>query len=434
MAVKKGPTKSISLIEAISIGIGGMVGGGIFAVLGLAIFFAKGGTPFAFLISGILALLTAYSYYKLSLAYPNTGGTVHFINIGFGKNIFSGSINNLLWISYIIMLSLYSTAFGSYAGHLFSITGNINIDQHIFISAIIIIATAINYYSVKVVGETEKYVVGLKVIILSLFVIIGGFGLMNSSYQMQLLPQHYSAATKLIAGGFVIFVAYEGFELIANTSPYIRNPQKNIRLAYLIAVVFVIVLYILIAIITVGSLSFSMISKSQDYVLAEAAKPFLGQTGFVIITIAALLSTFSAINATIYGSSRVNYELSEDDELPHEFTRMLWHQPVGLMVTSVLTLIVANTFNLESIATTGSIGFLVIFAMVNFVSARKSKEIHSSKSISYIGFGLCLIATLIMVFEHLNNNLTGTLIALGIVLFAFIVEIIYRLFFLKRKN
>ena len=377
-------------------------------------------------------MLTAYSYYKLSLAYPNADGTVHFMNIGFGKNIFSGSINNLLWISFIIMLSLYSTAFGSYAGNLFSITGNINIDQHIFISTIIIIATALNYFSVKVVGETEKYVVGLKVVILSLFVVIGGWGLMQSSYQMQLLPEYYSSATKLIAGGFVIFVAYEGFELIANTSPYIQNPKKNIRLAYLIAVVFVIVLYVLIAIITVGSLSFDMISKSQDYVLAEAAKPFLGQTGFVIITIAALLSTFSAINATIYGGSRVNYEMALDDELPNEFTRMFWKQPVGLMVTSVLTLIIANTFDLESIATTGSIGFLLIFAMVNFVSAKKSREINSSKIISYLGFGLCLIAVFIMISEQLKQNLRGTLIALGIVLFTFVVEVVYRVFFLKK--
>ena len=122
---------------------------------------------------------------------------------------------------------------------------------------------------------------------------------------------------------------------------------------------FVIVLYVLIAIITVGSLSFDKIATSEDYVLAEAAKPFLGQAGFVIITIAALLSTFSAINATVYGGSRVNYELAEDEELPHELTGMLWNQPVGLMITSVLTLVIANSFDLESIATTGSIGFLL---------------------------------------------------------------------------
>jgi len=426
--------KSISLLEAVSIGIGGMVGGGIFAVLGLAIMFARGGTPLAFLLSGIIAMLTAYSYSKLSIAYPNTGGTVHFINIGFGKNLFSGSINNLLWVSYIIMLSLYSTAFGSYASVLFSITGDTNLDQHIFLSLVIIIATTINYFSVKAVGLTEKYVVGLKLAILSLFVVLGGIGMTESHYVMQLLPEHYNTTTKLIAGGFVIFVAYEGFELIANTSPYIRNPKKNIRLSYLIAVVFVIVLYVLIAIITVGSLSFDKIATSEDYVLAEAAKPFLGQTGFVIITIAALLSTFSAINATVYGGSRVNYELAEDDELPHEFTGHLWKQPIGVLVTSVFTLIVANTFDLESIATTGSIGFLLVFAMVNFVSAKKSKEINSNKLISYLAFGLCILAMLIMISQQLKQNLTGTSIAIGIVAFAFLVEFVYRKFFKKKLH
>ena len=105
----------ISLRDAISIGIGGMVGGGIFAVLGLAVSIAHGGTPIAFIFAGLLALITSYSYVKLSLKYPDRGGTVKFINQGFGVSIFSGAINNLLWVSYIIMLSLYASAFGSYA-------------------------------------------------------------------------------------------------------------------------------------------------------------------------------------------------------------------------------------------------------------------------------------------------------------------------------
>lgn len=114
--------KKIGLKAAISISIGGMVGGGIFAVLGLAVSLAKGGTPIAFLFAGIIALITSYSYVKLSLAYPDRGGTVKFINQGFGKTIFSGGINNLLWVSYIIMLALYASAFGSYAPNLFELT------------------------------------------------------------------------------------------------------------------------------------------------------------------------------------------------------------------------------------------------------------------------------------------------------------------------
>ena len=109
----KPTNKKIGLLEAMSIGIGGMVGGGIFAVLGLAVSLSKGATPLAFLLAGLLALITSYSYIKLSLAYPDRGGTVKFINQGFGKTLFSGALNNLLWVSYIIMLSLYASAFGS---------------------------------------------------------------------------------------------------------------------------------------------------------------------------------------------------------------------------------------------------------------------------------------------------------------------------------
>ena len=93
-------SKKIGLKEAMSIGIGGMVGGGIFAVLGLAVSLGKGGTPISFLIAGIIALITSYSYVKLSLSFPDRGGTDKFINQGFGKGVFSGGINNLLWISY----------------------------------------------------------------------------------------------------------------------------------------------------------------------------------------------------------------------------------------------------------------------------------------------------------------------------------------------
>lgn len=168
-------SKKIGLKEAISIGVGGMVGGGIFAILGLAVLLAKGGTPIAFLLAGILALLTSYSYVHLSKKYPDRGGTVKFINQGFGRTIFSGAINNLLWISYIVMLSLYASAFGSYAPNLWEITQNKTINFHIYASAIIIIATAINYYSIAVVGKIESYAVAIKLIILIGFIAFGAY-------------------------------------------------------------------------------------------------------------------------------------------------------------------------------------------------------------------------------------------------------------------
>ncbi|MCR8666540.1 APC family permease [Aestuariibaculum sp. M13] len=417
---------SIGLKEAISIGIGGMVGGGIFAVLGLAVSLAKGGTPVAFLLAGLLALITSYSYVNLSKSYPDRGGTVKFINQGFGKSVFSGAINNLLWVSYIIMLSLYASAFGSYAPNLIVLTGNKTIDFHIYASAIIVIATAINYYSITIVGKIESYAVIIKLIILLSFIGIGAYGLFGNPNMEQLAINEWETPVKLFAGGMVIFVAYEGFELIANAAPDIVNPIKNIPKAYYYSVVFVIILYIIIAFVTVGSLPFKQIADAQDYALAEAAKPMLGKLGFSIITVAALISTFSAINASLYGGSRVNYEIAEDDELPHHFLSKFWNQPIGLLITSISTLVLVNLLKLESISTAGSVGFLLIFGVVNFVGYKLSKDINGNKVIPYAGFILCLIALFILISQQYQSNLAGVVIAIGIIIMCFIMEYIYK--------
>ncbi len=418
--------KSISLSNAIAIGIGGMVGGGIFAVLGLAVSLAKGGTPVAFLIAGIIAILTSYSYVKLSQKYPNNGGTVHYINQCFGKNIFSGGTNNLLWISYIIMLSLYATAFGSYGGKLFPLTKDYLIDKHIYLSAIVIFSTLLNYISARAVNIAESLAVYIKLIILTGFIIIGIYALFQSDVTQQLELENWQSPVLLLSGGMVIFVAYEGFELIANAVPQIENPQKNIAKAFYISTISVVILYVLIALITVGTVSFDKISKAEEYVLAVAAEPILGKIGFTIIGITALISTFSAINATIYGGSRVNYKLAKDDELPHEFTKFFWNQPVGLLATSLLTLVIANTLNLESISTAGSAGFLLIFALVNYANYKLADKTSSNKIIPLIAAILCSIAFITLLIQQYQSNIIGVYAVFSILILAYGIEYFYK--------
>lgn len=416
----------ISLKSAISIGIGGMVGGGIFAVLGLAVSLSKGATPVAFLFAGIVAFITSYSYVKLTLKFPDNGGTVKFINEGFGKTIFSGSINNLLWISYIIMLSLYASAFGSYAPNLLELTDSVKIDSHIYSSAIIIIATIINYYSVKVVSTIETYSVAIKLIILIAFIGIGIYGLFGNPNLSQLSAKNWESPIQILTAGMVIFVAYEGFELIANAGSNIINPKINIPKAYYYSVGFVILLYIIISIVTVGSLSFDTIKSAEEYVLAEAAKPMLGKLGFTVMTVAALISTFSAINASLYGGSRVSYQIAEDDELPHELTGQFWNQPIGLIITAIATLILVNFLKLESISTAGSVGFLIIFAVVNYVGLKLSKQINAKRWIPLIGFILCSLSLIVLIIKQFESNKTGVIVALSIIAFCFIIEYIYK--------
>ncbi len=426
--------KKIGLPEAVAIGIGGMVGGGIFAVLGLAVSLSNGGTPLSFLFAGVLALLTSYSYVKLSLAFPDRGGTVNFINHGFGKTVFSGGINNLLWVSYIIMLSLYASAFGSYASNLITLPFGDRISFHLFASGIIIAATVINYFSVRVVGIIEDYAVVIKLLILLAFIAVGLYGLRNSENLSQLAVKNWQNPLNLLAGGMVIFVAYEGFELIANAAPDVENPGKNIPRAYYVSVIFVILLYIVISVVTVGSLPFAAIADAQDYALAEAARPAMGQFGFTLIGIAAMISTFSAINASIYGGSRVCYEIAEDDELPHEFTGNLWNQPVGLIITSVLTLIVVNTVKLESISTAGSAGFILIFSLVNYTAFRCARLINGNKVIALTGFILGIASLFTLLVQQFISDLFGALFAVALIVVCMTAEYFYKRTEKKKVN
>lgn len=417
----KNPDK-MGLLSAISIGIGGMVGGGIFAVLGLSVELARGGTAIAFAVAGIVALITSYSYAKLSIAYPSKGGTVNFLNRGFGVGYFTGSMNILLLISYVVMLSLYLSAFGSYGASFFA-KEHQGFWRHIFISGGIVLFTLLNIAKASIIAKSEDWIVGVKITILLVFIGAGLWSVKLSS----LHPSTWSPPVQLIAGGMIIFVAYEGFELIANTAGDITKPSTNLPRAFFISVAFVLILYIVIAIVTVGNLPLKEIISARDYALAKAAKPFLGSFGFILIAVAALLSTGSAINATLYGSTRISYVLAKDGELPDDLDKNVWSRPIGgLIIVSFITLVVANLFDLSSISIMGSSGFLIIFALVNLINFLKYKETNCNRFISGLGFIVCVIAVFALIWETTRKDPGDMIVLVVMVGLAFLIEFLYR--------
>jgi amino acid transporter len=413
----------IGLLAVVAIGIGGMVGGGIFAVLGLAVQLAHGGTPVAFALAGAVALLTTYSYAKLSVAYPSRGGTVAFLNRAFGAGMFTGSLNVLLWLSYVVMLSLYAFAFGSYGAtflpEVWQATG-----KHALISLIVIMITGLNLLSAELIGKAEVWIVGLKVVILLFFVGAGLAGVETS----RIAPGSWSPSLQLVAGGMIIFVAYEGFELIANTAHDVRDGAHTLPRAYYIAVGFVIALYVLVALVTVGNLAVDKIVAAKDYALAEAARPFLGQAGFTLIAVAAMLSTASAINATLYGSARLSYSIAHSGELPAVLGRKVWSEPLaGLLITAGLTLFVANAFDLTSISTMGSAGFLLIFAAVNTANIFQASQTRSRGWISAAGAAACLAALGALVWQTARTGPSKLWVLAALVALAVMIEGGYRI-------
>ncbi len=419
---KKSDRSKIGYLSAVSIGVGGMVGGGIFAVLGLAVQLAGGGTAVAFAVAGVIALLTSYSYAKLSVAYPSQGGTVEFLNQAFGTGVLTGGLNFLLWLSYIVMLALYAFAFGSYGATFFPVELQ-PLMKHVLLTAVIVLLTVLNTLGSKAVGESEEWVVGFKLTILILFVAVG----IVSVDGARLDPSTWSRPLPLMAGGMIIFLAYEGFELIANTSEDVNNPKVNLPRAYYTAVGFVIALYVAVAVVTVGNLPLAKIVGAKDYALAEAARPFLGHAGFTLISIAAVLSTASAINATLYGTSRVSYIIAKEGELPAFLEKKTWNRPLeGLFLTSGLTILIANIFELSSISTMGSAGFLLIFAGVNLSNYVLHTETHSRRWIPLLGAVVCLVALCALVWQTTLESPREIWVLAVMVGASFLLEAVYR--------
>ncbi len=409
--------------EVTAIGIGGMVGGGIFAVLGLSVALTRGGAPLAFLIAGIVALVTSYSYARLSVAYPSQGGTVAFLDRAFGPGLLTGSANILLWISYIVMLSLYAYAFGSYGASLFPPASQL-LWKHILITGSVVAITGLNLLSARLIGEAEDWIVLIKLAILVLFIAVGIRGIDGT----RLAPSAWSSPLDLVSGGMIIFLAYEGFELIANTAQDVRDAPRTLPRAFYSSVGFVIVLYVLVAVVTVGTLPFAKIISAKDYALAEAARPFMGQTGFILIAVAAMLSTASAINATVYGAARLSYVIAKDGELPDSLERKAWGEPIeGLLITSGLTVLIANLADLSSMSTMGSAGFLLIFAAVNGANALMADDTRSRRWLSLIGVGLCLGALASLLWQTAKSSPAQLGVLFVMAGAAFLIEITFRL-------
>ena len=418
----KGGDGKIGFWAVVAIGVGGMVGGGIFAVLGLAVQLARGGTPVAFALAGGVASLTAYSYAKLSVAYPTRGGTVTFLNRVFGAGMFTGSLNVLLWLSYVVMLSLYSFAFGSYGATFLPKTWQ-PAGVHVLITFSVITIAGLNLLGAAWIGRAETWIVGLKLTILMVFV---GAGLATVR-TARIAPASWSSPLHLAAGGMIIFLAYEGFELIANTARDVRDVARTLPRAYYSAVGFVVGLYVLVSLVTVGNLAVPDIVAAKDYALAEAARPFLGQAGFTLIAIAAMLSTASAINATLYGTARLSFCVARDRQLPAVLERKVWGEPVaGLLITAGLTLVVANAFDLTSISTLGSAGFLLIFAAVNAANARHAPQTHSRGWISTAGTVACLAALGALVWQTATTEAGKLWFLAAMVMLAVMIEAAYR--------
>jgi amino acid transporter len=412
----------VSFAAAVSIGIGGMVGAGIFSILGVVAQVAGNAMWVSFAIGGVVALLSTYSYARLGATFPSAGGAVHFLVKSFGDGILSGGLNLFMWAGYIISLALYATAFGHYAATFFTTTPSPWFVKTLAIGSVLVL-TFVNALGAKIMGRSETVIVAIKVGILMLFAGVGLWFIKPAHLSPALWPD----AKSILFGAGVLFIGYEGFGLVTNAAADMRNPRQMLPRALYTSVILVIAIYLAVAVTVTGNLTNAQIAAAADYALAEAARPFLGDTGFRLIAIAALFSTASAINATLFGSANVCYMIAKDGELPVGLSRSDWKQLTGgLLLTAIVTIAVTLAFDLSGIAMMGSAAFLLVYAVVNAGHLRVLKQTGANAAIVWLSLITCLVI-FAMLAVYTWQQQPAAIAALVIIAFAsFAAEAAYR--------
>lgn len=406
--------------EVFSIGVGGMIGGGIFAVLGLSLVLSRGAAPLAFALAGTIALITSYSYAKLASRYPSEGGTIEFIVQGFGDGILSGGLNLLLLSSYIVMIALYAHAFASYGASL--LPKYYNLLYYILVIFVISSLTIVNLLGALVSGRVELALVMFKLAVLVLVAAVS-LGLVDWT---RLSPYNWPSIINVIAGGMIIFLAYEGFELVANAAGDVVS-LTVLRRALYASVITVIAVYVTIATVAAGALPLEVVERARDYALAVLVEPVLGKAGFSLVVAAALASTGSAINATLYGTARMSYMVAKYGQAPRVLGKRIWQGAYeGLLIISLLSLLLALLASLEAISTAGSGGFLLIFTIVNYIAFKLRHRIGASSLLTGLGTLLSAAALAILVFRMATIDPRQLTVFTALLAGSFLLEYIYR--------
>jgi len=417
---------NIGVVGALSIGIGGIVGGGFFATFGIAVVGARGSTYLSFLIGGALALITAYSYVRLTLRYPGAGGTVSFVRAGFGDGRIPSSVNVLLVLSYVAVMAVYARALASYSVSYLPPEQR-EFAGHLVASGALVALGLVNLAGAALMARFEDVFNVGKLGVLAVF-IVAGLCLGHPDWE-RLGQADWVPVTTITSSGMVVFLAYEGFELISNASDRIWDPTRTLPIAFYGSVLAAVVIYVLSVVVAIGHMPFSGMEAARDFALSATAERFLGAFGFGLMTFGAVFASASAINADYFGAEQLPVMLGAHGELPGVFTRTVWGRAVpSLAVIAVLALLAVNLLDLHALSAATSGGFLVVYAVVNLANAKLARETESHGWISLLAAALCIVALGIMVFQFAQDPATrnSAYAVVAVVMLALVVEVVFR--------
>jgi len=375
-------SRSMNLWSVTALGIGSMVGAGIFALLGQTALAAGGYTYVAFILGGVVAVLSGYSYARLAARYPDAGGLVIYFDHAFGVGRASGALSLMYLITIASAVALLAKAFGAYATALAGLgTNQIVID--VSASGIFALLLLLNLAGAALVGRAEIVLVAIKLVILTGLMIAGAIGMRGLTPVTHVQP-HIMAVISSVG---LTFLAYSGFGIMANAAGNVPHPERTIPRAIFLAIGVVIVLYVGLAWVVVGSVSSAQLAQHTNTAVAEAARPLFGSFGYIAVSVGALLATASGINAFIFSAMQISLALAAAKQLPQIFGRRIWGDGTrGLLFGAIGILLVINVFDLSAIANIASAAFLIVYMAIHVAHWRLIGETKGSRSLVAVGF------------------------------------------------
>ncbi len=418
-----GEKKAFGVVSAVLLGIGSMVGAGIFIVIGQAGSIAGNIVWLSFLFGGIAAVLSGYSLAKLALRYPSRGGIVEYLVQGFGEGIFSGSASVLFYFSQLIAIAAVAKSFGVYAATFMS-SGHETVIINSFAVGVVLFFTTINLIGAAFVAKSESIIVVAKVTILVVFAVAALFTIDPAYLSAHEMPP---LKNMLFAIGLTFF-AYQGFSVITNTVEDMQNPSRTMMRAMMWAIGLVALLYILTSIAVLGNLSLQEVIRTKDYALAEAAKPIFGEWGFKIMAATALLATASAINATLYAATEIGYTMAKEGDLPKIYSYNVFESFEGLIISTILIVPMILFFNLSEVTTVAALAVLIVQGLAHTGHLLRIKETGANIwAVGSAAAAMYSIAGLTLYYTSRHDPMVGYYM-IGALFLAFLVEIALRLF------
>jgi amino acid transporter len=366
-----------------------MIGAGIFALLGEAGAVAGAAVWISFLIGGIVACLLGYVCAKLGSRYPSPGGLVTYLLEGFGMGRLVGIAAWLGYISAVIIVTaMVVVSFASYAKSLFVGNDASNAWNHVFMTALVVVLTVVNLMGTKWVARAQSLIVTGVLIVFAVFIVST-----LSTVDWSLLSfSGYPSFSKIVSSVALTFFAYLGFNVITFAAGDMRRPERDLPRALYSALGVTSTVYVLIAIGVFGTLTVAEVVKYGETAIAEAARPTLGDAGFTVMAIAALLSTAGGTNATLYASSNVTGWLAEMKLFPAFFGAGSRLGPrAGLIISAILVGVIANFVDLSAIASVGSAVALLVFLLVGLAGWRRRADTGSSPVIVILAIGVTAV-------------------------------------------